>query len=262
MEDAADVPIFEPGPGEIRLWPDIRVTGLFDAQVDADAVIDAVIEALGADVVGSCDIAILEDQVWERTWLDSFKPMQFGDRLWIVPTEYEAPDPGAVNIQLDPGLAFGTGTHATTALCLRWLDRNLQQKSAVLDFGCGSGILAIAAAKLGAESIVGVDIDPQALLATRENAMANQVGDKIAVVLSEQYLPKTYDLILANILAQPLIEHAEKFGQWSRRGGQIVLSGILEAQAKEVADAFAPYFIVDAPQIEDGWVMLSGRRKE
>jgi len=258
--DDGDKPVLEPGPGEVPLWDMTCVVGLFDEDVDLDEVLQKLRSKLAPNDLPPYEISDLPDQDWERAWMDDFHPMQFGQRLWIVPTAYQEQDPTAVNIRLDPGLAFGTGTHPTTALCLTWLDGHDLGGKSVLDFGCGSGILAIAAAKLGASSVVGVDIDPQAVTASRDNAQINGV-EEIKVQQSSEFEGKLVDILLANILANPLKDLAPEFAQMVRPGGELVMSGILAEQAAEVAAAYTSWFDMDPPVQRDEWVMLHGVRR-
>lgn len=259
LQDAADVPVLEPLPGETPLWPEVNVVGLFDQEADT-AQIDAQLAARG---LGKGAWIEVEDQDWERAWMDQFQPLRFGERLWIVPSWLEAPDPQAVNILLDPGLAFGTGTHPTTALCLEWLDGADMAGKTVLDYGCGSGILAIAALKLGAHEAFGIDIDPQALTATRDNAarnaiMADRLHTGLPGVLPEE---ARFDVLLANILMGPLIELAPTLTKHVKPGGVLVLSGLLAEQADAVMAAYAHAFDFDRPALKDGWVRLSAVRR-
>jgi len=262
FEDAADQPLFEPPPGALPMWREVTVVALFEEGTDVDSVLADLSAAVAPFPVPACERQVLEDQDWERVWLTDFKPMQFGPRLWVVPTAYTPPDPNAVNILLDPGLAFGTGTHATTALCLGWLDANLDPAATVLDFGCGSGILAIAAAKLGAAKVWAVDIDPQAILATESNARANAVFDALSLHLPADFASPVVDVLVANILANPLVELSSKFAELVRPGGLIALSGILAEQADTVADAYRAEFDLAPNVIKDGWVLISGRRRD
>lgn len=258
--DAKDSPLFEPKPGELVLWPNTTVIGLFEADHDMQGVIQrmAQTKVLGEDF--SYKLDQLEDKDWEREWMDNFKPMQFGEKLWICPSWCDIPNPDAVNIMLDPGLAFGTGTHPTTSLCLQWLDKQDLADKTVLDFGCGSGILGIAAIKLGANRVIGVDIDPQALQATQENARRNQCEQDFELYLPEQQPDVPVDLVLANILAGPLRELRELISSQCKSGGQLVLSGILESQAAELNALYSEYFDMDEPQFLDEWSRLSGKK--
>ncbi|WP_369601075.1 50S ribosomal protein L11 methyltransferase [Hahella sp. SMD15-11] len=255
--DGADEPVLEPAPGETPLWQDTRVIGLWEADADRDSIRAALANCDAP--VQAIHFEILEDRDWEREWMSHFEPMQFGHRLWIVPSWAEAPDPDAVNILLDPGLAFGTGTHPTTALCLEWLDSQPMTGLDVTDYGCGSGILAIAALRLGARHVTGVDIDPQALDASRDNAERNGVADRLEVFLPDQTPAHQSDIVVANILAGPLAQLAETILACLKPGGRIALSGILEEQAEDVMRAYAHRVIWDTPVTQEGWVLLSGR---
>jgi ribosomal protein L11 methyltransferase len=206
-------------------------------------------------------VQTLADRVWEREWLRDFHPMCFGRRLWVAPHHSHVHTQGAVIVRLDPGLAFGTGTHATTAMCLAWLDENTREGELVIDYGCGSGVLAVAAAKLGARAAHAFDIDPQALTATRDNAAANQVEPQVHVVQAETELPSGADILLANILCAPLCELAPRFAALIRPGGKIVLAGLLGTQADEVTRAHAPWFDVSPFASRDGWTALAGSRR-
>ena len=261
LADAADQPLFEPDPGTTPLWSATRVTALFDTDVDLAPVKQALAGHFGAALLDRLVEQPLHDQDWERVWLDRFHPMRFGKRLWICPAGQRPPaEDGQVLIDLDPGLAFGTGTHATTALCLEWLDQHAPLQQQVLDYGCGSGILAIAALKLGAAQVWGIDIDRQALWASRENAARNGVGTGLHTGLPDDLPDQVFDLLLANILANPLIEMAGYLATQVRPAGDLVLSGILREQADAVCAAYAPWFSLSDPVERDGWVRLHGRR--
>ncbi len=260
LQDAADQPVYEPPPGATPLWSQTRVVGLFAADTDLAEVQAVLRGALARDDLPGCLIETLEDRDWVRAWMDDFHPMRFGARLWVCPSNQSPPEPQAVNILLDPGLAFGTGTHPTTALCLQWLDAHAPRGARVIDYGCGSGILAIAAALLGAHDVRAVDIDPQALLATTQNAQANAVTAGIHVHAPEQLPLRHYDLILANILAAPLQGLAVRFAGLLRPGGAVVLAGLLEAQADAVAQAYAPWFDLEPKTVQAGWARLVGLR--
>ncbi|MFA5529980.1 MAG: 50S ribosomal protein L11 methyltransferase [Thiohalomonadaceae bacterium] len=259
--DAADQPIFEPALGTTPLWDRTRVNGLFSAETDMDTVVAELARRLAPVPLPPYRIERLEDQDWNRAWMDRFQPMRFGQRLWIVPSWHQPHDPHAVNILLDPGLAFGTGTHPTTRLCLEWLDAHAPAGLQVIDYGCGSGILAIAAARLGAVSVWATDNDPQALLATRENAARNDVGTTLATTLPEQGPATPADVLLANILAGPLVVLAERFAGLVKPGGTVVLSGILREQADEVRAAYEPWFDMAPTTVLEDWVRLEGRRR-
>lgn len=261
LQDGGDQPVLEPAPGETPLWDDTRVTGLFAVDCDMGEVRKHLAAGLGAAALEGVESASLQDRDWIRAWMDDFHPMQFGERLWVVPSHRDAPDPCAVNLLLDPGLAFGTGTHPTTALCLRWLgEENLVDKQ-MLDYGCGSGILAIAALKLGAAAAEGVDIDPQALDASASNAENNGVTDQLKVFLPESFKPHLFDVVAANILAGPLIELAPAILQYLKPGGRLVLSGILEKQTPAVEAAYCVACTLDQAVVDDGWAMVSGTKK-
>lgn len=262
LADAADHPVLEPGPGEMPLWPDIRLSAIFPAAVDP-RMVAATLMAVLALPADSIRIEELADRVWEREWLKDFRPMRFGQRLWVCPGGQRPADPGATLLELDPGLAFGTGTHATTAMCLEWLDGFPLAGTRVLDYGCGSGILALAALKLGAASAWAVDIDPQALLATRDNARRNALETRLEVRAAGDDLPGPFDLVLANILAGTLRQLAPDFARLCRPAGTLLLAGLLDAQATEVADAYRPWFHVESGIQRDGWtVLLAERRAE
>ncbi|MFZ1325334.1 MAG: 50S ribosomal protein L11 methyltransferase [Candidatus Contendobacter sp.] len=262
LEDAADQPVLEPVPGTTPLWTHTRVTGLFDAQADIEIIKNQVRRALHAPELLECQLTPLEERDWVRAWLDHFHPMRFGQHLWVCPTDQPPPDPAAVTLWLDPGLAFGTGTHPTTALCLEWLEGADLAGKTVLDYGCGSGILAIAAAKLGAHHIWAVDIDPQALLASDANAAENQVEDRIDLS-SPTALPMDlrFDVLVANILAGILVQLAAEFARRIKPGGWLVLSGILQPHAPAVQAAFAGAFRLTIRQVREDWVLLEGVRQ-
>ena len=258
--DAKDTPMYEPKPGEVMLWPDTQVIGLFDAADDMQGIIERLAQSklLKDEFVYVLDP--LEDKDWEREWMDNFHAMRFGERLWVCPSWREIPEPDAVNVMLDPGLAFGTGTHATTALCLRWLDSLSLSGAKVLDFGCGSGILGIAALKLGAADMLGIDIDPQALQATEANAQRNGVADKLTLALPKDDPQYLANIVCANILAAPLRELREVISGYCKQGGQIILSGILVEQAAEIADLYRADFSINDIVVEGDWASISGTK--
>ncbi|MGF6694466.1 ribosomal protein L11 methyltransferase [Metapseudomonas resinovorans] len=259
--DAEDQPIFEPDLGTTPLWTHTHLLALFEADTD-EASLVAHLELLTGGTLPEHLIERIEDQDWERSWMDNFQPMRFGRRLWIVPSWHEAPEPGAVNLLLDPGLAFGTGTHPTTALCLEWLDDQKLEGCEVLDFGCGSGILAIAALLLGARQAVGTDIDPQALEASRDNASRNGIDPAHFPVYLPADLPaKPAEVVVANILAGPLVSLAPQITSLVAPRGRLALSGILAEQAEEVRAAYADAFDLDPTAEKDGWVRISGVRR-
>ncbi len=261
LEDAGDEPIYEPEADKPSLWSDTRLTALFPADADMPAVTARLKAALSLAELPPHRIEPLEDRDWVREWLKDFKPMRFGRRLWICPTAFTPPDPTAINLMLDPGLAFGTGTHATTALCLDWLDAHPPEGLQVLDYGCGSGILAIAAARLGARSVWAVDNDPQALVATRDNAERNHVSDRIQVAAPEGLPASPVKLLLANILAGPLVSLAPRFAGLLEPGGTLVLSGILESQEPDIRQAYAGAFEDFAVTAKDGWLRITAKRR-
>ncbi|HEX4870734.1 MAG TPA: 50S ribosomal protein L11 methyltransferase [Nevskiaceae bacterium] len=260
--DAADDPVLEPAPGETPLWPSTLTLGLFRDGTDPAPVI-ATLRALLPEGAGlRVDAEIVEDRDWVRVWLKDCEPMKFGHRLWVCPREKRVDEPGCETLLLDPGLAFGTGTHPTTALCLDWLAARPALASPVLDYGCGSGILAIAALKLGAARAVAYDIDPQALIASRDNAAVNGVGAALLTVEPDERVPPgPYPLILANILAGPLIALAPQLSGLLAAGGDLVLAGLLERQADEVRAAYARWIDWQPEATREGWTRLWGRRR-
>jgi len=261
LADAADDPVLEPAPGSTPLWNTVRLSALFPAGTDGRELAAALGTAIGL-VPEAIHLETLEDRAWEREWLKDFHPMRFGHHLWVCPgDQFPGHDDDAVTLKLDPGLAFGTGTHPTTALCLDWLEAHRPEGLRVVDFGCGSGILAIAAALLGARSVHALDIDPQALSATIINARKNGVDQKIRVSAASGPIPDC-DLVVSNILAGPLMALAPVFARALQAGAGIVLSGILSGQADVVADAFGPWFHIDDRTERDGWVCLAGHRLE
>ncbi|AYC34495.1 50S ribosomal protein L11 methyltransferase [Pseudomonas cavernae] len=259
--DAEDQPIFEPDLGTTPLWTHTHLLALFEADTDAASLL-AHLQLLTGAALPAHQVERIEDQDWERSWMDNFQPMRFGRRLWIVPSWHAAPEPEAVNLLLDPGLAFGTGTHPTTALCLEWLDAQDLNGRTVIDFGCGSGILAIAALLLGAQQAVGTDIDPQALEASRDNAGRNGIEPaRFPLYLPADLPPQPAQVVVANILAGPLVQLATQITSLVQPGGLLALSGILAEQAEEVRAAYSQAFDLDPTAEKDGWVRLSGRRR-
>lgn len=256
LEDSKDQPLLEPPLGTTPIWDDTTLTGLFEADADIDLICVALHNELGADL--PIKVEALEDKDWVREWMDSFEPIAFGQRLWVCPSWKTPPDENAVNMMLDPGLAFGTGTHETTALCLRWLDSADVAGKTVVDYGCGSGILAIAAALLGAKTVYCVDNDPQALLATKDNAARNHVTDKIQVFAPDAMPDIKAELMLANILAGPLMSLSPRLAGLTHHAGQVVLSGILKDQAQAVSDTYQQWFDMDPATIDGDWVRLTG----
>jgi ribosomal protein L11 methyltransferase len=262
QSDAADTPLLEPLPGETPLWPQTVTTGLFPDSADLRPAQQGLRDLLPDGARARLESELLEDRDWVRAWLDNWQPLKFGRRLWVTPAEKagQIADPGAIVMKLDPGLAFGTGTHPTTALCLEWLDSQPLQGRSVLDYGCGSGILAIGALLLGARSAIGVDLDPQALLAARQNAASNGVGERLSVCPPESLVLDPADVVLANILANPLISLAPRLAQLTRSGGRIALAGLTRSQAPDVRAAYAPWFTLDDDMEKDGWTRVSGTR--
>ena len=257
--DAGDEPLLEPAPGETPLWSDTRVVALFDVAQDAATLkqqLQAVLGAPPPDLL----VEPLADRDWSNTWRDTFGAMQFGRRLWVCPVGELPPDPAAIVVHMDPGMAFGTGTHATTALCLEWLDAHPPVHQSVIDYGCGSGILAVAAHKLGAAHVTTVDIDPQALLATQENARRN--GCDIEVLHPEALGTRSADLVVANILANPLIELAADISRRVHPDGKLVLTGILADQAEAVMAAYVDWFEFAEPIYREEWVLLEGMKTQ
>jgi ribosomal protein L11 methyltransferase len=261
--DAADQPLFEPGPGEIALWDNVQLVGLFTEEFTEETLRSQLAALFGSDLP-AVRFEPLEDQVWERAWIEHFQPMSFGERLWIYPSWADIPDDGSVVLRLDPGLAFGTGTHPTTALCLEWLDAQSLQAKTVIDYGCGSGILAIAALLLGAKAATGYDNDPQALIATQDNAQQNCCAEKLAMKLVDTHgeaITEQGDVVLANILAGPLQQLAPIIAPLVKPEGKLVLSGILAEQADEVMQAYRAHnLLFEPPAIREEWVRLVATR--
>jgi ribosomal protein L11 methyltransferase len=262
LQDDADQPVLEPGPGETPLWPVVQVRGLFEATADRGRLVEGLRhlpEAARPDRIRWREV---EDRDWTRAWMDRFRPMRFGRRLWIVPGGMEIPTlPDTVAISLDPGLAFGTGTHPTTALCLEWLDGQAAVTGCVVDYGCGSGVLGIAAALLGAARVVCVDNDPQALEATAANAVRNAVAGRVQCLAPEAFAETGADVVLANILAGPLVALAPVLSGCARGGAPIVLSGLLAEQVDEVAAAYRETCVVTGVALREGWARLEMSRR-
>jgi len=258
LTDAVDDAILEPAPGEVRLWPQTILQALFPAESADPGLILVLAEALELPAQ-RIQVERIADRVWEREWLKDFHSMRFGRRLWIVPKhETEPADPDAVCVRLDPGLAFGTGTHPSTALCLAWLDSRMPADATVIDYGCGSGVLAIAAALLGARAAHASDIDPQALIATRDNAQGNGMESRVLVHDDDASLPRGVDVVIANILAGTLVELAPRLCGLLRPGGQLVLAGILKQQVHEVRAGFAQWLELSVFAEREGWSALAG----
>ena len=270
LQDNADQPLLEPGVGETPLWDATKLSALFPQNINLENLLGALSQQLGHPLP-PYEVERVADEDWERRWLDDFSAMQFGQQLWIVPSWQPPPDPNACNIILDPGLAFGTGTHPTTAMCLEWLAVNPMKGQSIIDYGCGSGILAIAALLLGAELAICVDNDPQALIATAANAEQNGIDASKLVTCLPEALDDTLqqqfgsakhgcDLVMANILAGPLITLAPRLIDLLRDGGQIMLSGILSEQCTAVTNAYASIMTMQLPHSSDQWIRLNGQK--
>ena len=265
LQDDADQPILEPELGTTPIWDNTLIIGLFTADTDTEQTLEQfplMFAVEGGQGQPDLKWEQVEDKDWVRAWMDSYKPMQFGERLWICPSWCKPPQPDATNLMLDPGLAFGTGTHPTTALCLQYLDQAVEGDELVMDYGCGSGILGMAALLLGSSKMIGVDIDPQALIATRDNADRNGLGHELFDVYLPQDTPAVKaDMTVANILAGPLQQLAPTLAELTRSGGKLALSGLLAHQADEVIATYSEWFVMNAPKQMEDWVMLSGIRK-
>ena len=265
LSDAGDNPVLEPAPGETPLWSHTRITGMFPGDADMDVFRKGLLDALGVEELPVHRIEDLADRAWEREWLKDFSAMRFGRRLWICPTGSDVDEDGAVVVHLDPGLAFGTGTHPTTALCLEWLDGIDLAEKTLLDYGCGSGILAIAGLSLGAASATAMDIDPQAVIATRQNAANNNVAENLHVCGRPDEIEGKFDVVVANILAGPLVQFADSITSTLASRGMLALSGVLCEQANEVTAAYDPWIEFEKPAFreQDGqtWSRLTGLRR-
>jgi len=260
LQDAGHEPLFEPKPGDMPVWTRTKVIGLYPEDADLAQILAELQSRFGGDP-GDWEIEVLEDRPWERVWLEHFRPFQYGRRLWICPTGFHAPEATGIEVTLDPGLAFGTGTHPTTALCLEWLDGETLAEKSVIDYGCGSGILGVAALVLGAGSVQAVDIDPQALRATMDNAKKNRVEARLRCYRPEQLGSGEADVLLANILANPLVELAHDLRRRIKLGGHLILSGVLTEQAQYVCDAYRAWFDFVAVTEREGWVRLDAVRR-
>lgn len=267
LQDDADQPILEPELGTTPIWDNTQVIGLFDANQDSEALITALATAYQHKAKAKADLPrykteILEDKDWVRAWMDDYHPMPFGKRLWVCPSWRQPPEPNAVNLSLDPGLAFGTGTHPTTALCLKFLDAEVQGDELIVDYGCGSGILGIAALLLGAKEMIGIDIDPQALIATQDNAERNQINpDRYQVYLPKNAPKAAADITVANILAGPLVALAPEIAAYTRSGGKLALSGLLAEQADEIMQCYSQWFELNQPIQQEDWVVITGVKR-
>jgi ribosomal protein L11 methyltransferase len=258
--DAEDEPVYEPAIGETKIWSNTQVIALYELDAEPELIKSKVCQQFTNAPLEHWLIEDVEDQAWERAWMEYYHPMKFANKLWVCPTGQEQLEPGTVCLILDPGLAFGTGTHPTTALCLEWLASHDLTGKTVIDYGCGSGILAVAAVLLGAKEAHAVDIDPQAITATQDNAIKNSVQDKIRCYLPEQFSAFEADIVLANILAKPLIEMSTQISSLVSKGGDLVLSGILEEQAESVMSAYQPFISMTEPVQQEDWIRLEGIR--
>ncbi len=257
--DAEDEPVFQLDPDSTPLWQQTLLCALFEENTDPDAVIATLIAGsrlLESDLLTEK----IADQDWERAWMSDFKPMRFGERLWVCPSWSEPPEPDAVNIMLDPGLAFGSGTHPTTALCLAWLDSQQLVNKSVIDYGCGSGILAIAAALLGAGRVVAVDNDPQAVTASSNNRDMNGISADLMTVHLPGEPHEPADVVVANILSGPLADLTPVLAGLTRPGGKLILSGVLADQTEALMASYEPFFTMQPPVIQDEWVRIEGTR--
>lgn len=259
--DAEDQPIYEPKPGETKIWQLTRVIALFEMNINPEHIQSILFDTFTENQLQHWHHEVIQDQVWERAWMEHIKPMKFGHSLWVCPSNQEVEESGTTCLVLDPGLAFGTGTHSTTALCLEWLANQKLSGKTVIDYGCGSGILAVAASLLGAKDVYAVDIDEQALIATQQNAEKNQVQQRIQCFFPDPFKEHAIqaDVVIANILALPLCEMAESLVEYVKPAGQIILSGILNEQANMVIDTYQQHNIVFDPLISDlDWCRLDG----
>ena len=262
ISDAHDEPIYEPLPGQTPLWSESLVTGLFDQKNTIENLYDQLVHLLPDNLASTIKQQLLEEQVWERAFLEHFKPTLFGQNLWIIPSWHEAVNDQAVNIRLDPGIAFGTGSHPTTALCLEWLDLNPIKGLDIIDFGCGSGILGIAALLLGAKHVAFTDIDPQAIESTQLNAERNELDQsKMQLSLPHELAQTPVDLLIANILSGPLVELEPQLAQLVKPNGKILLSGILPEQIDNILTAYSTHFDCDTPTIKDEWVRVTATKR-
>ncbi len=262
LRDAGNQPIYEPAPNTSPIWQDVIVIGLFDSEEPMEPIGTYLEQQRETGLLKKFELHRVADEDWTRRCLESFKPLKFGDRLWICPSWLTPPEPAAINVILDPGLAFGTGTHATTALCLEWLDKNIHAQEKIIDYGCGSGILSIAALKLGAKKVFAIDHDPQALEATLYNAERNHLNfPALERLLPNDFNKEPVDILIANILAQPLVDFAPLFASLVNPNGKILLSGILTEQAESVINAYNPWFNMGKPMIKEEWICIEGIRK-
>jgi ribosomal protein L11 methyltransferase len=266
LQDGADQPILEPELGTMPIWDSTHIVGLYTI---IDTVVSDIIQYIETQLrdihhvtLPYYKVELVEDKDWVRAWMDDFHPMKFGNKLWVCPSWCEPTEPDAVNLILDPGLAFGTGTHPTTSLCLQWLDSHISEDEVVIDYGCGSGILGIAALLLGAKKMIGIDNDPQAITATKDNAHRNQIRtEQYDVYFPDQYTSPHSNITIANILAGPLITLCDKISGITKPGGKLALSGLLLEQADEVQKVYQQHFDMVTPIHMDGWVLLSGVKR-
>lgn len=259
--DAEDEPVYEPAIGETKIWSNTQVIALYELNVDPELIRSEVYKQFTEDELQQWLHETIADQEWERAWMEFYKPMKFSDRLWVCPTDQEQYEPGTVCLTLDPGLAFGTGTHPTTALCLEWLASHDLTAKTIIDYGCGSGILAVASILLNAKMAHAIDIDPQAITATQSNALKNKVQDKILCYLPEQFNSLQADIVLANILAKPLIDMSDKICGLLISGGHLVLSGILFEQAESVINAYKHSINFNPLVQQEDWIRLDGIKR-
>jgi ribosomal protein L11 methyltransferase len=260
--DAEDQPVFQKEPGSTPMWDNTFLVCLFDGKAELKSLLDTLrhnTQILNSETL---NIEVIEDQDWERSWMSDFDAMQFGEKLWIYPSWQSPPNPDGVNIMLDPGLAFGSGSHTTTSLCLRWLEQANLADCEIIDYGCGSGVLAIASALLGASKVHAVDNDPQAIAATIDNSHRNKISDEVITAYLPEALPSMQtDILIANILAEPLLDLSVKFADLVKTGGHIALSGLLEEQIPSLLSCYNRWFEMEVPQLEQDWVLLTGTRK-
>lgn len=259
--DAEDRPVYEPALGETKIWQQTTVVALYEMDANPELIKSTLFSQFETSLLTDWKLEILQDQAWERAWMEYYQPMKFANKLWVCPTGQEQYEENTICMVLDPGLAFGTGTHPTTALCLEWLASHDISGKTVIDYGCGSGILAVAAVLLGAKQAYAIDIDPQALTATHANAEKNRVQDKIDCFLPEDFTAQEADIVIANILAKPLIELQAVISPLAKENGNLILSGILNEQADSVITAYANQFTIKPPVTQQDWCRLDACKK-